>query len=74
MTSTGSGLERARIRKNNLNVELLLDHLDRIIWPKIVDVSNAIFDLLTTDDDLKKEIKYQEEVRKDVAAIRFYSK
>lgn len=74
MKFLGDGLDRARIRKNSLNTELLLDQLDRNTWPKIVDVSNIIFDLLTTDDELERETKYQEELRKDVAALRFRSK
>jgi len=54
--------------------ELFLHQLDRIVWPKIIDLSTAIFDHLDGDDELDREIKYQEELRKNVASIRFKAK
>lgn len=71
MTIVGQGLERSRNAKNKINSELLLDHLDRFLWPKIVDTSTAIFDNLAGDDELDHESRYQEELRRDVAKIRY---
>lgn len=68
------GLERSRLAKNQRETELFLDQLDRIVWPKIINLSSTIYDNLIGDDELDKEFKYQEELRKDVAAIRFRAK
>ena len=67
------GVERSS--KNRMTeTELFLHQLDRIVWPKIIDLSTAIIDHLVGDDKLDKEIKYQEELRKNVASIRFKAK
>jgi hypothetical protein len=68
------GLTRSRIAKKQMDTDLFLDQLDRIIWPKVVDLSTAIFDHLVGDDELNREFKYQEELRKEVASIRFKAK
>ena len=67
------GVERSS--KNRMTeTELFLHQLDRIVWPKIIDLSTAIIDHLVGDDELDREIKYQEELRKNVASIRFKAK
>ncbi len=69
------GLDRSRLAKNQRETELFLDQLDRIVWPKIVNLSSTIYEhLIGDDDELDKEFKYQEQLRKDVAAIRFRAK
>lgn len=74
MNSISHGLEHARLTQNQMNTELLLDQLDRTIWPKMIDYSMAIFDRLIDNDDLDKESKYQEELRRDASTIRFKAK
>lgn len=74
MKSVDENLRRARLTKNKINTELYLDQLDRVIWPKIVDLSTAIFDGLSGDDELYEESKYQEELRNLVAGIRYKAK
>lgn len=74
MNLVSDGLERSRLAKNQRETELFLDQLDRIVWPKIINLSSTIYDNLIGDDELDKEFKYQEELRKDVAAIRFRAK
>ncbi|EFX82440.1 hypothetical protein DAPPUDRAFT_316687 [Daphnia pulex] len=69
------GLERySRLAKNQRETELFLDQLDRVVWPKIIHLSSTIYDNLIGDDELDKEFKYQEELRKNMAAIRFRAK
>lgn len=74
MKSVDENLRRARLTKNKINTELYLDQLDRVIWPKIVDLSTAIFDGLSGDDELYEESKHQEELRNLVAGIRYKAK
>ncbi|XP_046448291.1 uncharacterized protein LOC124197077 [Daphnia pulex] len=74
MNFISDGLERSRLAKNQRETELFLDQLDRVVWPKIIHLSSTIYDNLIGDDELDKEFKYQEELRKDVAAIRFRAK
>lgn len=74
MKLVDESLRRARVTRNKINTELYLDQLDRVIWPKTVDLSTAIFERLTGDAELYKESKYQDELRKQVAEIRFKAK
>lgn len=74
MNFISDGLDRSRLAKNQRETELFLDQLDRVVWPKIIDLSSTIYDNLIGDDEIDKEFKYQEELRKDVAAIRFRAK
>lgn len=74
MNFISDGLERSRLAKNQRETELFLDQLDRVVWPKIIHLSSTIYDNLIGDDELDKEFKFQEELRKDVAAIRFRAK
>lgn len=74
MNFISDGLDRLRLAKNQRETELFLDQLDRVVWPKIIDLSSTIYDNLIGDDEIDKEFKYQEELRKDVAAIRFRAK
>jgi hypothetical protein len=74
MNFISDGLERSRLAKNQRETELFLDQLDRVVWPKIIHLSSTIYDNLIGDDEIDKEFKYQEELRKDVAAIRFRAK